>query len=402
MKKKALIILSSINIRNFEIKRYEFKYLKKKIYVEFHHFHNFLNKGLKNSFSNQITKKKYIYGFNSVYKWKKRILFLRKKYPNLFVFNILMKDKFKEILILHLIKELRIKRIDYSQSSIFKANEKLSFFSNLIRKSKNLFSIWYINWFIIYQKIKILNFLQLLFNINPDFILSAGRKNSLTLKKKFHNKKNIIIKEFSIFDRSSFLLNKNSKKIIKENYCVFLGFPNIELADRNYIGLKETKFDNLHPDTLFKLLNNFFYDFEKYNKTKIVIASHPKAKSQIDSLNFGGRTSFYDKTCELVKYCRATIGMHTVSISFSMLYKKPHFFIYNNSTLKNNKNFLFRFANLISSTAVNIEKYNKDEIFLKKKKINLFKYNKYVKDYLSDVSDNKPNYKVILDLIKKH
>jgi len=59
MKKKALIIVSSINIRNYEIKRYEFKYLKKKIYVEFHHFHNFLNKGLKNSFSNQITKKKY-------------------------------------------------------------------------------------------------------------------------------------------------------------------------------------------------------------------------------------------------------------------------------------------------------------------------------------------------------
>jgi len=57
MKKKALIIVSSINIRNFEIKRYEFKYLKKKIYVEFHHFHNFLHKGLKNAFSNQTTKK---------------------------------------------------------------------------------------------------------------------------------------------------------------------------------------------------------------------------------------------------------------------------------------------------------------------------------------------------------
>jgi len=85
-----------------------------------------------------------------------------------------------------------------------------------------------------------------------------------------------------------------------------------------------------------------------------------------------------------------------------MLYKKPHFFIYNNSTSNYNKNFLFRFANLISVTPVNIEKYNKDEIFLKKKKINLFKYNKYVKDYLSDLSDNKPNYKVILDLIKKH
>lgn len=61
--------------------------------------------------------------------------------------------------------------------------------------------------------------------------------------------------------------------------------------------------------------------------------------------------------------------MQTISISFSMLYKKPHFFIYNNSTLNDNKNFLSRFANLISSTAVNIEKYNKDEIFLKKKKL---------------------------------
>jgi len=402
MKKKALIILSSVNIKNFEIKRYEFKYLKKKIYVEFHHFHDFLNKGLKNSFSNQITKKKYIYGFDSVYKWKKHILFLRKKYPNLFVFNILMKDKLKEILILYLIKKLRIKRIDYSQSAIFKANEKLSFFSNLIRKSKNFFNLWHINWFIVYQKIKILNFLQLLFKINPDFILTAGRKNSLTLKKKFHNKKNIIIKEFSIFDRSRFLLNKHSKKIIKENYCVFLGFPSIELHDQNYIGLKGSKIENLHPDTLFKLLNNFFYDFEKYNKTKIIIASHPKAKSQINSLNFGGRTSFYDKTCELVKYCRATIGVLTASISYSMLYKKPHFFTYTNSTSNNNKNFLFRFANLISSTAVNIEKYNKDEIFFKNKKINLFKYNKYIKDYISDVSDNKPNYKVMLDLIKKH
>lgn len=183
MKKKALIILRSINIRNFEIKSYEFKYLKKKIYVEFHHFHNFLHKGLKNVFSNQITKN-HVYGFNSVYKWKKRILFLKKKYPNLFVFNILMKDQLKEMLILYLIKELRIKRIDYSKSAIFKANENLSFFSNLIRRSKKIFNLWHINWFIIYQKKKILNFLQLLFNINPDFILSAGRKNFLTVKKK--------------------------------------------------------------------------------------------------------------------------------------------------------------------------------------------------------------------------
>jgi len=402
MEKKALIILSSINIRNFEIKKYEFKYFRKKIYVEFHHFHNFLNRGLKNSFPDQIPKKKYIYGFSSINKWKKRILFLKKKYPDLFIFNILMNNKFKEIFILYLIKKFRIKRIDFFQSSIFKNREKLSFFSNLIRKIKKLSSLWNIKWFIIYQKIIILNYLKKVLNINPDFILAVGRKNFLILKKKYNNNKNVIIKKFSLFDRSNILLNQNSKKIIVGNYCVFLGFPSIELGDQRYIGLKSSKIDDLDTNTLFKLLNNFFYDFEKLNNVNIVIASHPKAKSQLDFYNFGNRRSFYGKTCELVKYCKATIGMQTVSVSYPILYKKHHFFIYTNSSSNNNKISLHKFSNLISSTVVNIESYNKDKIFIKKKKTNFFKNNKFAREHMCDLSDKKSNHQIILDLIKRY
>jgi len=405
MKKKALIILRSYNIRKFEIKRYEFKYFRKNIYVEFHHFQNLLHPNLKNAFKDQILKKKYVFDFDTISKWKEHISSLRKKYPNLFVFNLLAKDRFKELLILYLIKKLKIKRIDISGSAILTENENLSFYLNLLRKFKKIFSLLHLKLYFDRKKITLINFFQKLLSYNADFILVMGRKNFLSIKKRFKNNKNIIIKKFNSFDKSRFLLNKNSKKIIKENYCVFLGIPDSLLTDANYANVKV---NNLIINRNVTLLNNFFSDFEELNNTKIIIACHPKASARLDLKRFGNRASFYNKTDELVKYCKATISSVTTAISYTLLYKKPHFLIYFNNFIDPfgavliDKQYLLRFNKLISSSAINVENYNKNEVILKKKKINLVKYNKYINNYISDINVKKPNFKIILDIIKKN
>jgi len=404
MKEKALIILHSFNIRKFDTKRYELKYLKKNIHVEFHHFHNYLHPNLINAFKNHILKKKYVHSFDTLSEWKEYIISLRKKYPNLFIFNMLTQDQYKELLILYLIKKFKIKRIDISDPGILE-NENLGFSLNLLRKFKKLLSLFHLKLYFVQKKKVIFNFFQKLLNLNADFILVIGRKNFLPIKKRFNNNKNIIIKKFNSFDKSRFLLNKNSKRIIKENYCVFLGTPDFLLGDYRYFDLK---IDNSIYNRNVMLLNNFFSDFERLNKTKIVIACHPKATAQLDLKRFGNRASFYNKTNELVKYCKATISSVTLSISYPLLHKKPHFFIYFNNFIDPlgvvlmEKLYLHKLNKLISSTSINVENYNKNEVILKKKKINLVKYNKYIKTYISDLNITEPNYKIILDIIKKN
>jgi biotin operon repressor len=64
-----------------------------------------------------------------------------------------------------------------------------------------------------------------------------------------------------------------------------------------------------------------------------------------------------------------------------------------------NDNFL---NSLIGGKIINTENYKKNEIFVKTDSINLNKYNKFIKNYISQRNDNKTNYQIILDLVKRY
>lgn len=168
--KGALIILSSFNIKKFETNKCEFKYLRKNIYVEFHHFYNFLYSNLINVLKYQIVKKKYANCFDPISKWKEYILSLRKKFPNSFVFSLLNKGQYIELLISYLIKKLNIKKINILLSG-FSENENLSLRFYLLNNFQKLLSLYHLKFYFVQTKITLINYFQKKLNLNVDFIL---------------------------------------------------------------------------------------------------------------------------------------------------------------------------------------------------------------------------------------
>jgi hypothetical protein len=92
MKNTVLIILYPLNIRSFDIERWEIKFLEKFFQVEIHEFHKLLNPNYVNSHKFQLVKNKKIILINSMSFWKKRLIFLKSKYKKIFVLNLIMKN----------------------------------------------------------------------------------------------------------------------------------------------------------------------------------------------------------------------------------------------------------------------------------------------------------------------
>jgi hypothetical protein len=401
MDRRLLIILYPFNIRKFDIERYEIIQLQRYFQVEIHHFHNILYPNFKNSYNKNLAKKNNIISFNSINNWKNYILNKKDKNKKISVINFLIKDNFLSINILLFLKKYKITRID-----IF--NPGLPIYS----LEKNIFNI-YENYFykirsfflrtkyvlenskILIKKFFFGNFLNLFINLKPDFILTAGKKYLDMFKK---SKINIV--NGNTNDYSRYLRIKNIKKIIKDsNYGVFLAAPGPKFPNDDLFW--KTKMVDL-VEKYYSSLDSFFKDLEKTNKTKIVIALHPKSKKEKYLSYLGYRKAYYDRSLELVKNCKFVVTFASTSLSYALLFKKPIFFIYTNSVKdKNPAEMKYRIflRRLIGGKLINIDDYSLDQIDINKNKISIKSYNMYVKNYIKFGENSEPNYKIINRLI---
>jgi hypothetical protein len=216
-----------------------------------------------------------------------------------------------------------------------------------------------------------------------------------------YKNKRVIIENFSTADRSRYLRQFNCKKIIRGNYSFFLGEPGpYNPGDHLYFNIK-----NPFDHTYYDCLNKFFSDFEKINKTEVVIESHPKAIAEKDSQYFNNRLAFYNKTNELVKNCKFIICFGSVSLSYALLHKKPVCFLYNSKLKFRSSSFIKQiklFHKLIGGKLIDINNYKKKELFFISNSIILNKYTQFIKNYISCRNDNKANHQIIEELIKKN
>ena len=404
MKKKLLIILYPFNIRTFDIERYEVAQLSKYFDIEIHNFHKILYPNFKNSHKKNLIFKKNIISFYSYNLWKKYFLdLIRIRKKKIFVINFLIKDKFIVMKILLFLKKNNIIRIDmlnpglphYSfENKIFSAYEHFFYkIKNFLLRPRYVYE----NTKIIVKKF-FFKYLEFFFNSEPDFIITAGKKYFDMLKRSKTKKVKII--NGNTNDYSRFLKKKKIKVYLEnKNYGVFLSnpgpiFPNDDLF------WKTKMTDSVH--TYYSSLNNFLKDIEAINKTKILIALHPKSKNEKNLKYLGSRRAYYDKTLELVKNSKFVITFASTSLSYALLFKKPIFFIYTNS-IKNKdpgsikyQNFLHR---LIGGKFININDYSLDELQLNQNRISIKKYNNYIKNYIKFGNSNKKNFEIINRLV---
>lgn len=166
--------------------------------------------------------------------------------------------------------------------------------------------------------------------------------------------------------------------IINKDFIVYIDnyFPfHPEISKRN---------SSINPNRLaplfYKSLNSFFQKIERNYGCKVIIAAHPSSVYAVNP--FEGRKLIYNKTCELIKDCKA-VCMHTSNaISFAILCDKPIALLSNaafkEATLEWKK--LHTLSNLLSLDIINTDETTiSDSLF---SPVNSKIANQYKQEYL--------------------
>ena len=93
--------------------------------------------------------------------------------------------------------------------------------------------------------------------------------------------------------------------------------------------------------------------------------------------------------------------MESTAVSFGVIQKKPIFIIYSDEIKKsevylNNVKFI---AKELGVEAINIDDPFNEKVILSNLKINQEKFRNYKEKYITTLSTEKPNYKIVGDLI---
>ena len=242
----------------------------------------------------------------------------------------------------------------------------------------------------VFKLIKIIFLANLMkFFLQKNIYLCAGRKIQEQYKDKF------MIKCHSYDFYEKIKIKKSNKK---EDYFLYL-----DQYEHNHPDYKFAGYDLVNPKKFYNSLNNFFDKLEKKFNKEVLIAAHPKTKKH---KYFGHRKVINNKTIELSQNCFASIAHTSTAISFSIIYKKPIIFIYNNEMLRvdsNKKKKIFVFPNELGSSIYNIDKKNCIRDLSKNlKKINNYKYDQYFKNYISYKTINKKKIgQIVCDIFLK-
>jgi hypothetical protein len=259
---------------------------------------------------------------------------------------------------------------------------------------KNLFQKIYNTIFALLDKKRILFKIRfLLYQKKNTFFLSnvvvCGLKG---LKDSSIGPKTKIIKshsrEYDIHIQSKF-----NKPSIKNNskYGVFL---DQYLPFHTDAKLFKNLNSKVSEEKYFPALNNFFSLFEKYTKTKTIIAAHPKADYDNPGKNFWYGRSFYkDKTYELIKNSSYVLVHTSVALSYAVILKKPMLFLTSNEYMKSFDSFrVHGYAKYFKQPLFNIDKVKKNDFNRSLKKIDQKIYKKYFDDYIK--CPGSPNVEV--------
>jgi len=110
--------------------------------------------------------------------------------------------------------------------------------------------------------------------------------------------------------------SRTEKQLVEERYCVFLDQSLPFHPDWNIHQCK-----TVNPEKYYKKLEGLFYEVERINPVKVVIAQHPKSVYTEDV--FGGRAKEIGKTKDLVKNAEVVFAHTSTAISFAIIYRKP-------------------------------------------------------------------------------
>ena len=219
------------------------------------------------------------------------------------------------------------------------------------------------------------------------FVFQAGKKGIQTIGvgHDIENVKSRIINVNS-FDYDKYVkTKKNSEKLVKNKYCVFLDeylpfHPDFEMLNIKTIEANE----------YYYVLNRFFDLLENKFNIEVVISAHPKAENYFDKNYFNNRKVFFNKSAELTRNAEFVIAHCSTSISFAVLNKKSILTLTSNAikeVMPNYFNFIVHFSKTLDSILINIDCVESTEIILREPDPD--RYLEYTYNYLTSLKSEE-------------
>jgi hypothetical protein len=208
----------------------------------------------------------------------------------------------------------------------------------------------------------------------------------------------IRIHKANTWDYSNFILkgNKKSSVVINESKTAVLldGAGPMFSSDDANIGKKTY----MTSEEWYPSLVVFFECLEKLTGVTVEIAAHPKSAHDLNPPYFGCRNVKYRKTLEMVSNADFIITRGSTAISYAVLHKKPVIFIYSDQ-LKDDRLAMAgikMMAEELGTSPVNINNELSLSEFSKHLVVDHQCYERYKRNYLTSLSDDKSNAEILL------
>ncbi len=398
MSKKIILFLYPYVISDHTYYNHELDYLDKSNDVRLlvHDLSSIIYKKKYNSAWNCVNKNnKKINKFNSFFSWFFFIYKIKDK-KNVWVYNHIISENFKSLIINLLIKLLGFPVIIYPSAQVAEAKRKKNIIFFFKKIKSHLFNIKFL---LFHLNFNFFSFINRFFKYKKLFVLYAGKEKFLLKKKET---KEIFFTKVHALDYSNYLISKKKYNNTK-NTLVYLDTPDPYFkGDLNLMNLKYPKNFNLWYDSL----NSFFSMLKKNFDYKIIIIPHPKNKGCYNPY-FCKKMINHDvnAAAKLIPKCAAVISKGSTAISYAIVNYRPIILIYSQWYYFRNtymKDIYFQ-AKELGKKAIDIDKFNLNDIS-KNLHVNKKKYNQYKYKYLTSCDkniSNKPNYKIIKDLLFK-
>ena len=365
--KKRISILTDIGFQKKEMDRFFIKELSKRFEIFIYDFTKITNPELY-----KIVKKKKI-KLNNFYEIKNFNNFE----------NFFLKKKFLTSIVNIANYELNLKINNFLKKNSFSIT---SIQNHVVMNFKRTLSQKIINFIYtlldkkrILEKIRFKSFKKNTFLSTNVFVCGLKGKQSSSIGAQTK----IILShsnEYDVHIRTRALKKKLTFKK-KTNYSVFLDQYLPFHTDAKLIRNLNRK---VSEEKYFPAINNFFSLFEKYTKTNIIIAAHPKSDYEKNKKKFWNDRSFYkEKTYELIRNCSYVLAHTSTAISYAVIFKKPIIFLTSNEYIKSFDNYrVHGYAKYFNQSLFNIDKLSKIDFSKEIKDIDEKIYNKYFDDYI--------------------
>jgi hypothetical protein len=200
------------------------------------------------------------------------------------------------------------------------------FFFNIFKYKKFLFIIIMLeNFFKIYfqRSIKKKNF-----RYYYDYVLVPDDVSERNADNYYINSKKIYV-HYADYERH---LLSDVNKLYNNNYAVFLDESLFDHPDASILNLRHLLNSRINKSIYYKVLRNFFDNFERATNTKIIIAMHPKSyMSDKDCNKNFNRKIIRNNSYNLIKKSKLVFTHASTSVGYAIILKKPIIFL--NSSL---------------------------------------------------------------------